>query len=335
MNNTLLKQWIGILSGNKQRVAFPEATEEKILKAARDAMDMGAIDAVLVGNPDEIKKAAEEYGVNITNMQIEDVTDENRRNANAEEYAAGHFNLSASAVKRKCKDAMMYAFVLQEIGKCDCVFAGLTHTTGEVILAAQMFIGMKEGISTVSSVGIMDIPGYCGENGTLLAFSDAAVCISPDSEELADIAISTCDTVKTLLGWEPKCALLSYSTDGSAESPMVDKVRNAVRIANKKCPSYAIDGEFQLDTAINPKVAEKKVRRKSRVAGKANIIIYPDINAGNIGVKLVQLFAHADAYGPMLQGFAKPVSDCSRSAPVSELVGNIIMLAVRTKQAKE
>ncbi len=334
MNQQLLDKWINTLASDKQSVAFPEATEEKILKAAYEAAKLNAITPVLVGDPAEIARAAETFGVDISGMTVINALDEEQRAADAEIYAAGHTLLSASAVRRKSRDTMNYAFILQEIGKCDCVFAGLSHTTGEVILAAQTFIGMEEGISTVSGVGIMDIPGYEGENGTLLAFSDAAVCVSPSAEELADIAVSTCGTVKALLGWEPKCALLSYSSDGSAESELVDKVRQAVAIANEKCPGYAIDGEFQLDTAISPAVAAKKVRRESRVAGHANIIIYPDINAGNIGVKLVQLFAHADAYGPMLQGFAKPVSDCSRSAPVSELVGNIIMLAVRTKQSK-
>ena len=217
----------------------------------------------------------------------------------------------------------------------DAVFAGLSHTTGDVIAAGSLVIGLKEGIVTPSSVGIFKIPGYQGSEGELLCFGDSAVCVDPGPEELASIAISACETVQELLDWQPRCAMLSYSTDGSAESAMVDKVRTALSIAREKRPDLLIDGEFQLDAAINPQVAAKKVRRKSGVAGKANIIIWPDLNVGNIGVKLVQNFAHADAYGPLLQGFHKVVCDCSRSAPVSELVGNIAMAAVRCQNKKE
>ena len=170
--------------------------------------------------------------------------------------------------------------------------------------------------------------------GPLLAFGDSAVCTDPDADQLASIAIAACDTVRALVGWEPRCALLSYSTCGSGEGPLVDKVVEAVKIAQNRRPDLAIDGEFQLDSAISPKVAAKKVRRESRVAGRANIIIWSDLNVGNVGVKLVQQFARADAYGPMLQGFAKIVCDCSRGAPVSELVGNIAMSCVRAQGVK-
>ena len=160
------------------------------------------------------------------------------------------------------------------------------------------------------------------------------MCVDPDPEQLASIAITSAETVHALMGWEPRVAMLSYSTDGSAEGPLVDKVREAVRIAQERRPDLAVDGEFQLDSAIRPEIAAKKVRRESAVAGKANVLVCPDINVGNIGVKLVQNFAHADAYGPMLQGFKKIVCDCSRSAPVSELVGNVVMSCVRAQALK-
>ena len=158
--------------------------------------------------------------------------------------------------------------MLQALGKVDVTFAGLTHSTGDVIMAGQMVVGLQEGISTISSVGIFNIPGYEGSEGALLGFGDSAVCTNPDAEQLASIAISACDTVRSLVGWEPRCALLSYSTCGSGEGPLVDKVVEAVKTANQLRPDLAIDGEFQLDSAINPKVAAKKVKRESRVAGK-------------------------------------------------------------------
>lgn len=329
MNQELMDRWIATARTNPKRIAFPEATEEKILKAAKAAMDAGAIRAVLVGDTDEIRKAASEASVDISGMEIVDNTDEGARAESASLYLGYSTLLSESSVKRKGRDPMNYAFIQEAIGKVDAVFAGLSHTTGEVILAAQTFIGLKEGISTVSSMGIIDVPGFEGPYGSLMPFADAAVCVDPTPEELADIAISTCDTVKSLLGWIPRCALLSFSSDGSAEHGFVDRIRDAVGIANMKRPDLYIDGEFQLDSALLPATAAKKVRRPSEVAGKANVIVFPDINAGNIGVKIIQIFAKGNCYGPMLQGFRKPVSDCSRSAPVSELTGNIIMLSAR------
>ena len=197
-----------------------------------------------------------------------------------------------------------------------------------------MVIGLKPGIATISSIGLCDIPGFEGSEGSLLAIGDSAVCTNPNPEELASIAISACETVQSLLGWEPRCAMVSYSTLGSGAGELVDKVVVAVKIANEKRPDLAIDGEFQLDSAINPAVAAKKVQRESKVAGKANVVIWPDLNVGNVGVKLIQQFGKADAYGPMLQGFAKVVCDCSRSAPVSELKGNIVISAVRAAGEK-
>ena len=334
MNQELINKWAAQAARNPQKIAFPEATEEKILLAARQAADTKAILPVLVGNAGEIRAAAERFGVDISDMTVMENSQEALQAA-GEGYSAINPLFSQKAVCRRGKDPMAYAFILQALGRVDSVFAGLIHTTGEVILAAQTYVGLKDGVTTASSIGILDIPGYEGSEGNLLAFGDSAVCIDPNEEELADIAISACETVSELLGWEPRCALMSFSTNGSAEHARAQKIRDAVAIANRKRPDLAIDGEFQLDAAINPAVAAKKVGRDSKVAGKANIVIFPDLSAGNIGVKLMQQFAHADAYGPLLQGFRKPVSDCSRSAPVSELVGNIIMLAVRAGRAKE
>lgn len=336
MNQELLNGWISRAKENVQKIAFPEATEEKILLAAREAMNLGAIESVLVGDVDAIKEAAAAANVDISDMLLVSNTDADAVLAYGERYLAMHPDspLSAKSLARKSKDSMYLAMIMEELGEIDGVFAGLSHTTGDVILAATTIFGMAEGVSTVSSIGIADIPGYEGENGSLLPFGDAAVNVDPNESELADIAISSCETIRDLLGWEPKCAMLSFSTDGSTEHEQSLKVRNAVKLANERRPDLAIDGEFQLDSAISPEVAAKKVRRESRVAGHANILIYPNLSAGNIGVKIFQQFAKADAYGPILQGIARPISDCSRGAPVSELLGNIIMLAVRAQAAK-
>ena len=320
---------------NPQRVAFPECCEEKILQAARECADKKICIPYLVGTPKDIQKAAEDFNISLDDMVIYDASDSEKVEALIAAYCSGNTMFSEKSMRRRAeKDAMYTALMLQAVGEADVTFAGLTHSTGEVILAGQMVIWLKEGVNTISSVGIFNIPSYQGSKGSLLGFGDSAVCVDPDSEQLASIAITACDTLHTLLDWEPKCALLSYSTCGSGTGPFVDKVTEAVRIANKKRPDLAIDGEFQLDSAINPAIAAKKVKRESKVAGQANIIIWPDIDVGNIGVKLVQQFANADAYGPMLQGFAKIVCDCSRGAPVSELVGNIAMSCVRAQGEK-
>ena len=224
---------------------------------------------------------------------------------------------------------------MQAVDEADVTFAGIDNTTGDVLLAGQMIIGMKPGIKTISSIGLCDIPGYEGSEGSLLAVGDSAVCTNPSAEELASIAISACDTVSTLLDWEPRCAMVCYSTLGSGQGELIDKVTEALKIANEQRPDLNIDGEFQLDAAIVPEVAAKKVKRESKVAGKANVVIWPDLNVGNVAVKLIQQFGHANAYGPMLQGFNKIVCDCSRGAPVSEIKGNVVISAVRAAGSKK
>ena len=232
------------------------------------------------------------------------------------------------------QNPLYYAMVMQAVGEAEVTFAGIDNTTGDVLLAGQMIIGLQPGISTISSIGLCDIPGFEGSEGSLLAVGDSAVCTNPNAEQLASIAISACDTVKALLDWEPRCAMVSYSTLGSGQGELIDKVVEAVKIANELRPDLAIDGEFQFDAAISPAVAAKKVNRESKVAGKANVVIWPDLNVGNVGVKLIQQFGHANAYGPMLQGFNSVVCDCSRGAPVSEIKGNIIISAARTAGSK-
>ena len=239
------------------------------------------------------------------------------------------------ALRRRMEDPLYYAMAMQRVGEADVTFAGINNTTGDVLLAGQMIIGMKPGISTISSIGLADIPGYEGSEGSLLAIGDSAVCTNPNAEQLASIAISACDTVQELLGWEARCAMICYSTLGSGQGELVDKVTEALKIAKELRPDLAIDGEFQLDAAIIPEVAEKKVTRESKVAGKANVLIWPDLNVGNTAVKLIQHFGHANAYGPMLQGFNSIVCDCSRGAPVSEIKGNIVISAVRAAESKK
>ena len=320
---------------NPGKVAFPEAMNEKMMQAAYETGKEGYIIPILVGNGDEIRAAVKERGYEEDVFTIVDINEEEYKKTLIGKYVSlPHAMLKEKALNRRMQNPLYYAMVMQAVDEADVTFAGIDNTTGDVLLAGQMIIGLKEGISTVSSIGLCDIPGFQGSEGTLLAVGDSAVCTNPDVNQLADIAISACDTVKAMLEWEPRCAMVSYSTLGSGQGELVDKVAEAVKRANEKRPDLAIDGEFQFDAAISPAVAEKKVKRESKVAGKANVVIWPDLNVGNVGVKLNQQFGHADAYGPMLQGFNKVVCDCSRGAPVSEIKGNVVISAVRAAGSK-
>lgn len=320
---------------NPQKVVFPEALNEKMMQAAFEAGNEGYIYPILVGNKAEIEQAIQERGYDLSVFTVVDMEDEEYRKTLIEKYIAlPDTRLKEKALNRRMQDKLQFAMVMQAVGDADVTFAGIDYTTGDVLLAGQMIIGLKPGIETISSIGLCDIPGYEGSEGSLLAVGDSAVCTNPNAQQLASIAISACDTVKSLLDWQPRCACVSYSTLGSGQGELIDKVTEAVKIAKELRPDLAIDGEFQLDAAISPSVAAKKVKRESKVAGKANVVIWPDLNVGNVAVKLIQQFGHADAYGPMLQGFKKVVCDCSRGAPVSELKGNIVISAVRAAGEK-
>lgn len=320
---------------NPQKVAFPEAANEKMMQAAYETGKDGYIIPVLVGNGEELNALAAQRGYDPAVFRIVDIHDEDYRQKIIDLYVnqPGR-TLKAKALGRRMENPLYFAMAMQAVGEADVTFAGIDNTTGDVLLAGQMIIGMKPGISTISSIGLCDIPGYEGSEGSLLAVGDSAVCTNPDPEQLASIAISACDTVRELLDWQPRCAMVCYSTLGSGQGELIDKVKEALKIANEKRPDLDIDGEFQLDAAIVPAVAEKKVRRESKVAGRANVVIWPDLNVGNVAVKLIQQFGHANAYGPMLQGFRNVICDCSRGAPVSEIKGNIVISAVRSAGGK-
>lgn len=332
MSTDVMQQLQLKAKANPQRVVFPEAHEEKILRAARQLQDQSLALPLLVGAPDAIVAFASQIGVSLDGITIADNTDEAKIEQYANAYGEINSDFPAKAMKRMLKQPLHFAAMMVKLGDADCIVAGLSHTTGEVIMACEMIIGLQEGISTVSSMGLASIPGFEGPEGNLLAIADCAVVPAPDSSELADIAIATADTVKSLMGWEPRVALLSFSTKGSTGHDRVDIVLKALELVRERRPDILIDGELQLDSAIVPAVAAKKVKEESAVAGKANVLIFPDLNAGNIGVKLIQQFGHAVAYGPMLQGFSKAVCDLSRGAPVEEIVGAATMTAVRAQR---
>lgn len=332
VSTNIMEQLQNKARSNPQRIVFPETGEEKILRAAGKVIELGIGYPILIGKPDIIATFAAGTGVSLDKMSIVDNTDAAAVDKYVADFGKISTDLPASAVKRMLKDTLNFGAMMVRLGEADCMVAGLSHTTGEVIMASEMIIGLQSGISTVSSFGIMSIPGYKGPEGELLAIADCAVCAAPGSDELADIAISTADSVRDLMDWEPRVALLSFSTKGSASHERIDTVLQALETVRQRRPDILIDGELQLDSAIVPEVAARKIKGDSPVAGKANVLIFPDLNAGNIGVKLVQRFAGAVAYGPSLQGFARPVSDLSRGAPVDEIVGAATLVLVRAQK---
>lgn len=322
---------------NPVRVAFPEANDVKMLNAISIASDEGYCSVYIVGHIDEVKKICEENNYDYSKWEFIDITDEAYTNKILTKYLKlSNIIYGEKSLRRRMNDPLYYALVMEAVDEVEVTFAGINSTSGDFVYAAQTIVGLENNLDTISSVGIAQLPDYTfSDGGNLIALADCAVCTNPSASELASIAIATCDTIQAVTGWEPRCALLSYSTLGSGQGELIDKVVSAVKIAKEKRPDLKIDGEFQLDTAIVPEVAAKKIKRESEVAGKANILIFPDLNAGNIGVKLVQQFGHSSAYGPLLQGFRKICSDCSRGAPVDELVGNIVFSVVRAGEKQK
>lgn len=320
---------------NPQRIVFPESDNEMILRAAGLLVEEGTGYPVLIGNETVIREQMNRYGISQEGIQYVNPAEEETRSEIAAAFSKAFPEVTEKSVLRRIKDPVNCAMYLLKLGRADGVAAGRVYTTADVILSAQNILGLKEGFQNISSLGILNVPGFEGPEGAMLAIADCAVNPEPDGYGLADIAIASADTVTSLLGWEPRIAMLAFSTDGSSEHPSIDVIREGIRLVKERRPDLKIDGEFQLDTAIIPKVAAAKVKRESQVAGQANILIFPNLHAGNIGVKLIQNFAHGDAYGPVLQGFSRPVCDFSRSAPLSEMMGNILMLIIRAQAEGE
>ena len=315
-----------------RRVALPECEAAKTLLAARRVLDEGVGTPVLVSPRDVIEATAAEAGVSLEGMEIVDSADEAAADALAERYMAGGARLlSAKGTRRKIKSPMWYAMVMEELGDVDCTFCGHTNTTGDVLMAAQTIIGLKEGVDVPSIFALVETAGFEGPEGNVVCFADCGLNPEPTASELASIAISAADNVAAIMGWEPRVGFLSYSTCGSGAGSSVDRVNEAVALVHERRPDIAADGEFQLDAAIDEAVAAKKVGRESSVAGRANVLIFPDLNSANLAVKIVQRFAHGAAYGHTLSGFKCPVADSSRGATVDEIVGDIAMLVLAAR----
>ena len=318
-----------------KHILLPEGSEERTVQAARIITDEKIAKVTLLGDEEEIKKVAEKFNVCLCGIDIiNPLTD-----PDFEHYANGFYELrkakgmTPEKARETIKNTLFYACMMIKEGKADGMVSGAINTTGNTLRPGLQIIKMAKGINTISSCFIMEIPNKeYGDNGLML-FGDCAININPNPDELASIAIATANTAKTLLGMDPKVAMLSFSTKGSAKHENVDKVTAALAKVKELAPDLDVDGELQADAAMVPKVAALKAPG-SKVAGHANVLIFPDLQAGNIGYKLVQRLAGAEAVGPVSQGFAKPVNDLSRGCSIADIVSVVAITAVQAQAIK-
>ena len=318
-------------AGVLRRIVLPEGAEERIVEAAARAAAGRRAVPIVIGRPDEIARHAAARGVTLDAIEIVDRANLPRLDAYAAAYAAAR-GLPVQAATRIVSSPLAYAAMMLRAGDADGLVAGLSHATEDVLMTCELIVGLAPGVSTPSSCFVMEIPGFAGAEGdrtegNRLVFADPAVTVDPTPEELASIAIASARTARDLLGWEPRVALLSFSTRGSATHPLVDKVVAALAIVREREPGLCIDGELQLDAAIIPDVARRKVDPLGHVAGRANVLVFPGLEAANIGAKLVERLAGAHAIGPLLQGFCAPISDLSRGASAEDIAATIALVA--------
>jgi len=315
----------------KKKLVLPEGTEPRTLAAARIILDKGiASEVFLVGVVKEIETAAAENKVDLSGFTLIDPSDSDLLPEFIEEYyeLRKHKRISMGLAEKIIKTPLSWGAMMLRKGIVDGMVAGAENSTGNVLIASFTIIKTRPGIKTASSSFIMTMKDKkWGVDGNMV-FSDCATVPDPTAEELAEIAIASSDTCKIFLGAEPVTAMLSFSTKGSSKHPNIDKVKEALAIAKEKRPDINIDGELQLDAAIVGSIGEKKAPG-STVAGKANVLIFPDLQSGNIGYKLTQRLAGADAWGPILQGFAKPVSDLSRGCSIEDIVVTSAMTLIQ------
>jgi len=313
-----------------KHIVLPEGEEIRNVQAAVMIRDQGLAKLTLLGNPAKVKEVA--AGADLTGIDIIDPADSDK----APLYAATLYDLrkakgmTEEEAAKKVADPMYYGIMMVKLGDADGLVSGAIHSTGDMLRPALQVIKSKPGMKTVSSCFLMECPNKAyGDDGVMI-FSDCGVIPNPTAEELANIALGAADSARSLAGMEPRVAMLSFSTKGSAKHESVTKVQEATRIAQEMAPELMLDGELQLDAALVEKVGQLKAPG-SKVAGHANVLVFPDLGAGNIGYKLVQRLAGAEAYGPILQGIAKPCNDLSRGCSAEDIVATVAITACQAQ----
>jgi phosphate acetyltransferase len=310
----------------KRTVVFPDATDVRTLKAVHSISDEGIAHPILIGNETEILKKAETENISLNGIRIIEPS----KSEKLSDFSHIYFNLRKAKgiqfteAQTQMLHPLFFGAMLVKEGFADGSVAGSLSTTGDVLRAAIQIIGVAEGVSIVSSFFLMVFPHQ------VFSFADCAVVPEPNAQQLSDIAITTAMNHQKLTGEEPRVAMLSFSTKGSASHPLVEKVQQATAIAKQKAPQLQLDGELQLDAAIIPDIGKRK-SPNSEVAGKANVLVFPDLNAGNIGYKLAERLGGAQAIGPLVQGLQKPAFDLSRGCSAEDIVNVAAICAVMGK----
>ncbi|MEO2050059.1 MAG: phosphate acetyltransferase [Pirellulales bacterium] len=315
----IVKRCFQAARAKQGRIVLPEGHDPRVAAAARQLVDEGLAQPILLGKSEQVTAAASEAGVTLKHIETLDPTQSDRIETYATRYRAGR-SLKENIARRMVKKSLFFGGMMVACGDADTMVAGVANATATVIQAGILTVGYASGIETASSFFLMLVPTPGEETLRPFIFADCAVNVQPSAEQLADIAIASTDSAANLLQDPPCTAMLSFSTRGSASHVDVEKVTTALQIVRDRNPDLVIDGEFQVDTAIIPAVAAKKVAGESPVAGQANVLVFPDLDAANIAYKLTQYLAGAKAIGPFLQGFAKPISDLSRGASAEDIV---------------
>ncbi|MCT4612137.1 MAG: phosphate acetyltransferase [Clostridia bacterium] len=313
---------------NKKNIVLPESGDERTIVAMKEIVKEDLANLILVGNEEELKSKYAD--ADFSNVTVLDFNTYDRKEEFINELVEIRKSkgLTAEDAEKLLQNELYFGVMLVKMGVADGMVAGAANSTANVLRPSLQILKTKPGSKIVSSFMVMEVPNCeYGENG-LFAFSDIGIVPNPNADELADIAVTTADSFSKLAGVEPRVGMLSFSTLGSAKCDLVDKVIEATKIAKENAPELKLDGEFQLDAAIVPSVGEKKAPGNA-IAGKANVLIFPDLQAGNIGYKLVQRLAKAEAYGPIIQGISKPVNDLSRGCSADDIVAVTAITAVQ------
>ena len=325
-----------IAKTNIKTIVLPESDDIRVLKGAEIVVNEGFAKIILLGNAEKIKALAKENSISIDGINVIDPETSDK----TEEYINAFYDLrkekgvTLESARELIKgNSRYFATMMVKLGDADGFVSGANHPTADTLKPALQVIKGKSGVNTISAFFVMCLPEkQFGDDGVYI-YADCGMNSNPDFEQLSDIAISSAKSYNELVNEDgiPRIAMLSYSTKGSAHSELVDKVVKATELVKEKNPELAVDGELQLDAAILQDIADMKAPG-SEVAGKANILIFPDLNAGNIGYKLTQRFGHAEAYGPLCQGLAKPVNDLSRGCSAEDVAGIVAITAVQAQK---